>query len=114
MDVKAGVPHVEPPTEVLAGLVALRIHFDDCPAASGSLSVLPGSHRAGKLRDADLVALDRASFVDCEAGVGDVLIMKPLLVHRSSPALDPKHRRVLHVVYAKEEPGSAIRWKRSA
>ncbi len=111
---KAGVPHVEPPTEVLASLAAVRIHFDDCPAANGSLSVLPGSHCRGKLRDADLVALDRESFVDCEAMMGDVLVMKPLLVHRSAAALDPQHRRVLHVVYATEEPGSAIRWKRSA
>jgi hypothetical protein len=112
--VKAGVPHVEAPTGVLAGLAALRIHFDDCPAANGSLSVLPGSHHRGKLRDADLAILDRESFVDCEALVGDVFIMKPLLVHRSSAALDPQHRRVLHVVYATEEPGLAIRWKRSA
>jgi hypothetical protein len=112
--VKAGVPHVEPPTDVLAGLAALRIHFDDCPAANGSLSVLPGSHHRGKLRDAELVALDHGAFVDCEALLSDVFVMKPLLVHRSSAALDPQHRRVLHVVYATEEPGSAIRWKRSA
>jgi hypothetical protein len=112
--VKAGVPHVEPPTDVLAGLAALRIHFDDCPAANGSLSVLPGSHHRGKLCDADLVALDRESFVDCEVLMGDVFVMRPLLVHRSSRALDPQHRRVLHVVYATEEPGSAIRWKRTA
>jgi hypothetical protein len=111
---KAGVPHVEPPAEVLANLVALRIHFDDCAAANGSLTVLPGSHQRGKLRDADLMALDREAFVDCEAMRGDVLLMKPLLVHRSSPSLDPQHRRVLHVVYATEEPGAAIRWKRSA
>ena len=110
--VKAGVPHVEPPADVLAGLVALRIHFDDCPAANGSLSVLPGSHCGGKLRDADLGALGRGSFVDCEAKMGDVLVMRPLLVHRSSAALDPKHRRVLHVVYATKEPGSTVRWKR--
>jgi hypothetical protein len=112
--VKAGVPHVEPPTDVLAGLVALRIHFDDCPAANGSLSVIPGSHHLGKLRDAEHAALDRGEFVDCEALSGDVFVMKPLLVHRSSAALDPQHRRVLHVVYAAEEPGSAIRWRRSA
>ena len=111
---KAGVLHVEPPAEVLAKLVALRIHFDDCPAANGSLAVLPGSHQRGKLRDSDLMALERDAFVNCEALRGDVLVMKPLLVHRSSGSLDPQHRRVLHVVYATEAPGAAIRWKRSA
>jgi hypothetical protein len=111
---KAGVVHVEPPCEVLERLVAIRIHFDDCSAHSGALSVLPGSHRGGKLRDAQLVGLDRRLLVDCEGGAGDVLLMKPLLVHRSSAAEDPSHRRVLHVVYAVEEPGASLRWKRPA
>jgi hypothetical protein len=111
---KAGVVHVEPPSEVLERLVAIRIHFDDCAASSGALSVLPGSHRGGKLRDGHLAGLDRGRFVDCEGRAGDALLMKPLLVHRSSPAQDPSHRRVLHVVYAAGEPGLLLRWKRPA
>jgi hypothetical protein len=109
---KAGVPHVEPPSEVLAKLVALRIHFDDATVDNGALAVVPGSHLRGKLRDSELAALRPDEFVPCEAAAGDVLLMKPLVVHRSSPAVSPSHRRVLHVVYAGDAPGRELRWKR--
>lgn len=46
--VKAGVTHVHAPAEVLARMVAVRIHLDDCPAENGALQVIPGSHRMGK------------------------------------------------------------------
>jgi hypothetical protein len=111
---RAGVLHVEPPVEVLTKLVALRIHFDDCPAANGALAVIPGSHHRGKLGDAGLTGIERELFQACAAAAGDVLLMKPLIIHRSSPAASPSHRRVLHVVYASEEPGGSLRWKRSA
>jgi hypothetical protein len=110
---KAGVPHVEPPVDVLAALVALRIHFDHATADNGALAVVPGSHLRGKLRDADLAALHPEQFIACEAATGDVLLIKPLVVHRSSPAVSPSHRRVLHVVYASGEPGRELRWKRA-
>lgn len=110
---KLGVVHVEPPAEVLSKLVALRVHLDDCPATNGALAVVPGSHRHGKLSDAEVTAIPREQFMVCEAARGDVLVMKPLLVHRSPPSAAPAHRRVLHIVYATEEPGEILRWKRS-
>jgi len=109
--IKQGVIHVEPPVTVLETMVALRIHLDDCPSSNGALAVVPGSHRRGKLRDAELSELPREAFVPCEALAGDVLLMRPLLVHRSSPAETPAHRRVLHVVYASDQPGKKVRWK---
>jgi hypothetical protein len=111
---KAGVVHVEPPVDVLEALVALRIHFDGANADNGALAVVPGSHLQGKLRDADLIALAPEQFVACEVVAGDVLLIKPLIVHRSSPSVAPSHRRVLHVAYASREPGRDLRWKRSA
>jgi hypothetical protein len=110
---KGGVVHVEPPAPVLAGLIALRIHFDDCPARNGALAVVPGSHRGGKLGDAALAALPRDAYVPCEARAGDILLCRPLLVHRSSPSELPGHRRVLHVVYASADPGAVVRWRRA-
>ncbi len=108
---KLGVAYVEPPVEVLAKLVALRVHLDDCPAVNGALAVVPGSHLRGKLRDAETLAIAPDEFTVCAAAAGDVLFMKPLIVHRSSPAAVPAHRRVLHVVYATEQPGYAVRWR---
>ena len=109
---KSGVTYVELPSDVLTGLVALRIHLDDCPVENGALAVVPESHRLGKLRDVRIVEYSRDEFELCAARAGDVLAMKPLLVHRSSPSQSPAHRRVLHVVYAIADPGAGVRWKR--
>ena len=110
---KLGVVYVEPPLEVLSKLVALRVHFDDCPLANGALAVVSGSHLLGKLRDAETSAITPNVYTTCAAAAGDVLALKPLIVHRSSPAAVPAHRRVLHVVYAAEQPGEQVRWKQA-
>ena len=46
---KAGVWQVQPPPEILAAMVAVRIHLDDCGPDNGPLRVIPGSHRHGWL-----------------------------------------------------------------
>src|SRR5262249_44667292 len=48
---KAGVWQVQPPAQVLTGMLALRVHLDDCGLDNGPLRVLPGSHRFGWLDD---------------------------------------------------------------
>lgn len=111
---KSGVTYVELPESVLVNLVALRLHLDDCSLDNGALAVVRASHLRGKLRDTEIAAIARETYQLCPANVGDVLAMKPLLVHRSSPAVAPSHRRVLHVVYAVEDPGQGVRWKRTA
>jgi Phytanoyl-CoA dioxygenase (PhyH) len=110
---KVGIVYVEPPVEVLSELVALRVHLDDCPKTNGALAVVPGSHARGRLRDAEIAAVVDDRYEPCEAAAGDVLLMRPLLVHRSAPATIPSRRRVLHIVYATKEPGLSVRWKRA-
>jgi len=97
-----GATYTEPSSEILGTLVAARVHFDDCAADNGALYVLPGSHRQ-KLPASEIAAVDRGSFVACPASMGDVLLMKPMLVHRSSPSQVPSHRRVLHVLYGPKD-----------
>ena len=104
-----GTTYTEPPTEFLRQLVALRIHFDDCPIDNGALAVVPSSHH-DKLGDAGLSAISQNAFTPCAARAGDILLMKPMLVHRSSPAVQPHHRRVLHVLYGpvQDAPASEV------
>lgn len=40
--VKAGIPHVQPPPEILDGMLTVRLHLDDCFEANGALRVIPG------------------------------------------------------------------------
>ena len=39
---KDGTLHVQPPREILAGRLALRLHLDDCRADNGALKIIPG------------------------------------------------------------------------
>jgi ectoine hydroxylase-related dioxygenase (phytanoyl-CoA dioxygenase family) len=108
---KAGILHVQPPTEVLSQMVTVRIHLDACPTTNGPLRVLPGSHHLGRLNQnhVDQYVDETAAFT-CEAGSGEALIMRPLLLHSSSPSQTPSHRRVLHFDYATGQLPNGLEW----
>jgi phytanoyl-CoA dioxygenase PhyH len=106
---KDGVPHVQPPAELLAGMVTLRFHLDPCDATNGALRVIPGSHRQGFLSEGEISAPRRAAFTCCVPS-GGVLAMCPLLLHASSRVAVPTHRRVLHVEYASAPLPNGLRW----
>lgn len=129
--VKAGVVHVEPPMDVLDRMLTLRVHLDDCDASNGALRVLPGSHREGRMSVDDVrarVAVGDA--VTCAVKAGDVLVMKPLLLHASSrmdldgddnsgddnSGHDTSHRRrrVIHLEYAADALPGGLRWHNPA
>src|SRR5699024_10016906 len=42
--VKAGIPHVEAPLEILDRMLTARVHLDPATADNGALKVAPGSH----------------------------------------------------------------------
>jgi hypothetical protein len=79
--------------------------------SDGPLRVIPGSHTAGRLSSAAIAEWrDRGPEVVCTASPGDALVMRPLLLHASSPAMVPAHRRVLHVEYACESLPHGLEW----
>jgi hypothetical protein len=109
---KDGVDYARPPRIVLEQMLAVRLHLDDCDETNGPLRVSPGTHRAGILKSAEIAAtVSQHGEVTCQARSGDALLMRPLLLHASSPARMPKHRRVLHIVYYSGAP-IAERWHR--
>jgi hypothetical protein len=102
--VKAGVHHVQPPAGILERMVTLRIQLDDSEADNGPLRVLPGTHRLGRIKTDRLPALRREiAEATCLAPAGSALAFKPLLLHASSAAKLPRHRRVIHLEYAPED-----------
>lgn len=109
--VKDGIVHVQPPQHILADMITIRLHLDDCAADNGALRILPGSHRQGEL-SAEAIS-DWANHhvpVTCEIPKGGALLMRPLLLHASSPAKNPSHRRVLHVEYATTDLPNGLKW----
>ena len=87
---KDGVPHVICPEPWRSRRIALRFHLDDADATQGTLEVAPGSHleTGGEPQGETRVI---------EVQAGDVLVLHPLILHRSRPAEQPRHRRVIHI-----------------
>lgn len=99
--VKQGVEHVQAPQAILERMITVRLHLDPCPVENGALCVIAGSHAWGPLsREAirQTVADQKPQPVPADAGDG--LFMRPLILHASSPAQAPRHRRVLHLEFA--------------
>lgn len=112
---KDGLIHVQPPAEVLQGMITLRLHLDAADETNGALRVLPGSHAHGKLGAAEIEQL-RASIpeVTCCADKGDALLMRPLILHASGRSTSQRHRRILHIEYAGIDLPHGLNWNHAA
>lgn len=109
---KSGSLHVGAPAAVLGQMIAARIHIDACGPENGPLVVIPGSHRLGKVperRIANIVATSPR--VELCVQRGAIVLMRPLLLHSSSPSRAPEHRRVLHVELAPRECIFPLQWE---
>ncbi len=107
---KADVLHVQPPAEVLEHMVSVRLHLDNCGEENGALRVIPGSHLHGRVPEEDIPAMRDTPEVVCAVGVGGALLMRPLLLHASSPSRVPGHRRVVHLDFASVQLPNGMRW----
>ncbi|MCA9804738.1 MAG: phytanoyl-CoA dioxygenase family protein [Cyanobacteria bacterium HKST-UBA02] len=111
---KDGVVHVQPPRAVLEAMVSLRIHLDPCPESNGAIRFVAGSHRSGILDQDTIGALrDRKEWSTVPASPGDVIVMRPLVLHSSSQSESPEHRRVLHIEYAGCELPPPLRFRQA-
>ena len=109
--IKAGIPHVQPPLPILNNMLTLRVHLDHTDETNGALRVLPGTHRHGRL-DATQIQhwKENQKVITCSVRRGGVMVMKPLLLHSSLPALEPEHRRVLHFEYSSVDLPGGLEW----
>lgn len=108
---KADVLYVQPPAPVLEEMLSLRLHLDPCGEGNGALRVIPGSHRWGRIAEEQIPAIReaRAEHI-CVLGTGDVLLMRPLLLHASSASRVPNHRRVVHLDFAAVQLPPGMGW----
>jgi ectoine hydroxylase-related dioxygenase (phytanoyl-CoA dioxygenase family) len=109
--IKEGILHVTPPREILESMATVRVHLDKCDADNGALKIIPGTHLCGKFEGAQIAALaQNEEAVICEVPKGGALLIRPLLLHSSSPAKNPSHRRVLHIEFATDELPNGLKW----
>jgi ectoine hydroxylase-related dioxygenase (phytanoyl-CoA dioxygenase family) len=110
--VKDGVTHVQPPADILARMVTVRVHLDDCGPENGPVRVLPRTHRSGVLSREEIERLRVATKEETAVVArGGLLVFVPLLLHASSPAERPGHRRVAHFEFAGDELPGGLRWQ---
>ncbi|HUY90381.1 MAG TPA: phytanoyl-CoA dioxygenase family protein [Pirellulales bacterium] len=107
---KAGVWQVQPPAEILARTVAVRVHLDDCGPDNGPLRVLPGSHRFGWLDEQLDDWKRRVPEVVCTVRCGGIVATCPLTLHASAASQAVGHRRVIHIEYAAAELPAGLQW----
>lgn len=109
---KEGVSFVHGDEDLLAQTIAVRLHLDDSTPTNGPLRVIPRSHESGVLSPENIAATVSGG---CEevitANKGDVVAMRPLLLHASSKTTDESPRRVLHFTYCPVNPPTGLRWR---
>jgi ectoine hydroxylase-related dioxygenase (phytanoyl-CoA dioxygenase family) len=108
--VKGGIPHVQPPVGILEQMLTVRIHLDRTDESNGALKVIPGSHAQGKLTTLEIERWKQSSVISTNCQAGGVLLMRPLLLHASSIAIVPSHRRVIHLEYAAKPLPDGLEW----
>ena len=99
--IKDRVCHVQPPVAVLNTMVTFRLHLDPSDEENGCLNVIPGTHEYGILGQTEIDEIvGREIAVPCVVEAGDAVIMRPHILHSSSKAKQPNHRRVVHIEYS--------------
>lgn len=108
---KHGALHVAPPFEVLAAMLTLRIHLDPVPETNAPLLIAPGSHRLGRIAEAEVPGvIARCGTASCLAEAGDVWAYATPILHASERASIATRRRVLQVDYAMGELPGGLEW----
>jgi len=108
---KDGVQHVQPPVEIMERMVTPRIHLDDADATNGALRVIPESHLHQRYASESIPKeISKHPEIICEAKAGDILVMKPLLLHSSKKGISKGNRRILHVEYSADDLPSPLNW----
>lgn len=108
---KDNTHHVQPSLDVLNNMITFRLHLDQANKSNGCLKVIPKSHELGILSQQELteVVNSQESYI-CEASEGDLLLMKPHILHSSSKSVNPGHRRVVHIEYSNYKLPEDLAW----
>jgi ectoine hydroxylase-related dioxygenase (phytanoyl-CoA dioxygenase family) len=108
---KAGVVHVEPPFEIVASMVTVRAHLDDCDEQNAPLVIAPGSHKIGRVPEPQIrETIARLGQAVCPAAAGDAWLYATSILHASERARRPHRRRVLHVDFAACDLPAGLEW----
>jgi Phytanoyl-CoA dioxygenase (PhyH) len=108
--IKAGIVHVQPPLEILRRMLTLRVQLDPCGNGNGPLRVIAATHdRILEQREIES-AIRNSAQATCVTNAGGLIVMRPLTLHASSPAVNPSHRRVIHIEFGPSALPGGVHW----
>jgi hypothetical protein len=109
--VKSGIDHVVPPFDYLERMLTLRIHLDETGHDNAPLLVAPGSHRLGRIAEADIAAaVARLGTKPCIAAAGDLWAYGAPILHASERARRPSRRRVVQLFCSADGLPGGLEW----
>ena len=109
--VKSGVLHVEPPFSLIQSMATVRIHIDAVDEANAPLLVAPGSHRRGRILEANIERIvQECGAFRCFADTGDVWLYSTPILHASEAVRGPRSRSVLQVDFSSEALPGSLQW----
>jgi hypothetical protein len=109
--VKAGLQHVEPPFALLERMLTMRVHLDAVDAGNAPLLIAPGSHRLGRIAEAEIdAAVARCGTFACLAERGDVWLYATAILHASAASARPARRRVLQADFSADSLPAPLAW----
>ncbi len=109
--VKAGRQHVMAPPGTLSAMLTVRLHLDDCDESKGAMRVVRASHEYGRLPQDSIEQFTRYDVTTCVVRKGGLIVMRPLLLHASSPATVPGSRRVIHLEFCARNLPLPLEWR---
>ncbi|MEM7359993.1 MAG: phytanoyl-CoA dioxygenase family protein [Pseudomonadota bacterium] len=98
--VKEGVLYAQPPKQVLAQMMGVRIHLEANDSQNGALELVAGSHKNFIQRGERSLGI---------VPKGGALVMRPLVLHASTKLKSGK-RRVLHFVFGPRKLPDDMEW----
>ncbi len=108
---KQGLQHVQPPFEIIARMITLRVHIDPVDDENAPLLVALGSHKFGLISVPEIfAAVANCRTLACLAGPGDVWAYATPIIHASERSQSTSRRRVLQVDYSGEELPKPLCW----
>lgn len=102
--IKSGTHHCEPPISILQKMIFIRIHLDETTPENGAMEIAIGSHKKGIIKSSEAATIAN----QCEqeytsANRGDILVLKMLMLHRSSSSTSNAARRTIRADFAAKD-----------
>lgn len=107
---KDDIISVRPPEEINKAIFTIRIHLDEVNENNGCLYIVPGSHKKVHTDEEKQVITENSEPIPIKVQEGGIMLMKPLLLHKSAKSTNQRKRRVIHLEFTSAELAKGLEW----